>query len=121
MALPACKDTLIAGLIVILAGNGEAPGGLCPPHPLAAHPKRMTPMIPSLERNLPMHSSLFCLGSTAFPGSTARNDQHPIQRRNARRFAASLLPARPEEEGAIQFIKVKTRSVEAGNRIGKFH
>ncbi len=32
MVLPTCIDTMMEGFRVILAGKGEAPAGLCPPH-----------------------------------------------------------------------------------------
>jgi hypothetical protein len=72
IAPPACKDTADPGLMVIFAGNGEAPAGVCPPHPLRVNKEPIlnrestATAIPTPERNLPMHSSL--RGRSLFDG-----------------------------------------------------
>jgi len=42
---PTCMEKLVAGFKVILNGNGEAPGGLCPPHAGKNKDKKMVTII----------------------------------------------------------------------------
>ncbi|MGB2604028.1 MAG: hypothetical protein WBC78_10555 [Candidatus Sulfotelmatobacter sp.] len=62
-------EKLTAGFKVILKGNGEGPGGLCPPHAGKNKDKKMVTIIEAdrPNRNLPMHplvaSRLYPMGA----------------------------------------------------------
>jgi len=68
IVVPACKERLGLGFSVILAGKGEGPGGLLPPHPGKNRNKKIAAkgQADQPKRNLPMHplvaSSLFQMG-----------------------------------------------------------